>query len=191
MKYNKETCKVIECSKCDISINSNIVNGYGDIHSGVFILSESPGYYENKHGIPLIGKSGDVINELLKMIGLTRDMVYVSYVTKCKPVKIPTAVEVKNCSNYLKYELYTSKPKLIILLGNLAIKTYFGNGADIKGLRERPVYINNKLIYSMYHPSFILQNNDKLGLVNMYINKFKQIGNAYRYLINNAITKDY
>jgi len=191
MKYNKEDCKIIRCNKCDISIKSNVVNGYGNIHGGIFIIGESPGYYENKHGVPLIGKSGDVINSLLNMIGLSRQDVYVTNVTKCQPIKTPTAIEVKNCSNYLKYELWVGKPRIIVLLGNLAIKSYFGSSADIKGLRERPVWNGNSLVYSLYHPSFILRNNDKMGLVKLYINKFKQIGNAYRYYINNAIIKNY
>ena len=189
MKYDKDRCKIKHCNKCDISIKSNIVNGYGDINSGIVIIGESPGYYENKYKIPFVGRSGDLLNSLLTMIGLSRDMVYVTNVIKCQPHASPTATEVNNCSNYLKYELWFAKPKIIVLLGSLAIKSYFGSKASIKQLRDKAIINNNTIVYSLYHPSFILRNSDKTGLVKYYINKFKQIGSAYKYYIDGTHTK--
>ena len=193
MKYDTKNCKILQCTKCDISINSNITNGYGDIHGGMVIIGEAPGYYEDKHQIPFVGDSGELLNNLLFMIGIRRTRIYTTNVIKCRPDgnRAPSAKEVRNCLNYLKYELYIAKPKIVVLLGSIAIKTYFGSKVNIKHVRQRPILYNNTIIYILYHTIFILRNEDKTGLVKSYENTFKNIGNAYKYFIDGTISFNY
>jgi uracil-DNA glycosylase len=195
MNYDIKTCDVLKCNKCDISIDrKQIVNGYGNINSKILFIGEAPGYYEDKHGVPFVGASGNLFNNLLNHIGLSRKDVYVTNVLKCRPPRnrTPLVGEVNNCLDYLKFEIATLNPKIVILLGNIAFRTYFGNHKlAIKQYRGRIIPIKDRYIIPMYHPSYILYNKDNRDLINSYYNDFITISKLYRYCVNPLLTVKY
>lgn len=191
MEYNQDNCNVSNCEACDTYLNrKNIVNGYGNIDAGLMIIGESPGYYEDKHGIPFIGKSGDLVNSLLNMIGLTRKDVWVTNVIKCKPPnnRAPLVSEIKNCADYLTYEIYKVNPKIIVLLGNTAIRRYFNTSLSISKIRGYNIPYNGRVVVATYHPSYVLRNAHNDNLVRGYAIDFIRIGTLYKELVNPFIT---
>ena len=184
-------CTIQSCAKCDIAIKrKNIVNGDGDINNKFYIISEAPGYYEDKLGIPFVGNSGKLLNVMLDLIGLTRSDVYVTNVIKCRPPnnRSPLVVEINNCKGNLKCEL-SHKPKLILLLGNTALNAYFGlNSLKISDMIGKYVVYNNAVIIATYHPSYLLHNVDNKVLWNKYVRSFKLVSYMYRLLINPLTT---
>lgn len=185
---------ITKCNKCDISIvRKNIVNGEGNINGGIVFIGESPGYYEDKFGTPFIGNSGKMLDAMLSLIGLTRQDVYVTNIIKCRPPnnRSPKAIEISNCSENLKNELTAINPRIIVLMGNVALNSFFGRtDLTINKLKGYiiPIKATKTAVIPIYHPSYIIRNKHNENLVKSYINSFKTIGICYRYLINPLIT---
>lgn len=189
--YNIETCKILHCNKCDISvIRKHIVNGVGKLDSSLMIIGEAPGYKEDKLGIPFVGDSGKLLDAMLEGIGLTRDSVYITNVTKCRPNDNNiTSIQISNCYINLDKELMVIKPKIVLLLGSVAINRYF-NKSDItvKDIRGRTIVHNGTVIIGTYHPSYILRNIESERLLNSYVADFIRLAEVYKKLINPYIT---
>ena len=178
------------CNKCDISLNNRIVNGSGNIDAGLMFITEAPGYHDKKHGIPLMGSAGDLLNLMLSLVGITRREVYITNVVKCKtPNRTPLVVEINNCSKYLDNELEQVNPKIIVLLGNTALNRYFNtSGLTISKTKGFIIPYKGKFIIPLYNPNYILHNIHNKSLLLSYVNSFKNIGYLYRYYVNPLIT---
>ncbi len=185
--------KIDKCNKCDLNISrNNIVNGAGNTNKrGIMFIGEAPGYYEDKYAIPFIGNSGTLLNNILLLIGLKRNDIYITNIIKCRPPnnRSPLAREIKNCVPYLRQELLELNPIIIVLLGNTALNVFF-NKYNLKVSNIRGYYIKNidRVILTTFHPSYILRNKDNNTLLKQYINDFILIGKLYRELINPFIT---
>lgn len=192
-KYNYDisTCKIIECNKCDISLHrKHIVNGIGRLDSRIMFIGESPGYVEDKEGIPFVGHSGQLLNIMLDAIGLTREDVYITNVTKCKPNNNDTlAVHIRNCHPNLDKELLVINPKIVILLGSIALNRYFNKtGLTIGKFRGKTIPHEDRFVLCTYHPSYVLRNIETESLRTTYLNDFFNISQLYRKYINKFIT---
>ncbi len=187
--YNINTHTISQCNKCDISINrKSIVNGNGNTSKqGIMFIGEAPGYYEDKSGVPFVGNSGKLFNNILNLFGITRQDVYVTNIIKCRPPnnRSPLMREIKNCVPYLKAELFTIEPKIIVLLGNIALNVYF-NKSNLKVSKFRGYIIptKNTIVVPTYHPSYVLRNSDNRKLLYSYVNDFYNIAILYRQYIN-------
>lgn len=153
-------------------------------------VGEAPGYYEDKFGVPFCGNSGKLLNIMLDLIGLTRQDTYITNIIKCRPPhnRTPYAKEIENCNSHLQDEIKTINPKIIILLGNTALNTYF-NKSTLKVGRVRlyTMPIKGRIIIATYHPSYILRGEGDARYKN-YIQDFKVISKAYRKYINPLTT---
>jgi len=184
------------CNKCDISLSrKTIVSGNGNTNkNGLMFIGEAPGYYEDKYGVPFIGNSGILFNNLLKLIGLTRNNVYTTNIIKCRPPnnRSPLIREINNCLPYLKQELILYNPKIIVLLGNIALNVYFNkNNLKISDFRGYIIPINNKIIIATYHPAYVLYNKSNDNLIKSYTNDFINIGLMYKRYVNPFITFNF
>lgn len=100
------------------------MRGDGPENAEVMVIGEAPGKQEDDKGRPFVGKSGELLNQLLKENGLDRRKIYVTNVVKCRPPgnRTPTANEMKACKPYLDAEFDRIKPKFVLLLGAPALK---------------------------------------------------------------------
>jgi len=178
-------CKINQCNLCDASYyRKNIVNGQGNINGDIMIIGESPGYYEDKHGIPFVGYGGKYLRETLTTVGFYPTNIYFTNVTKCKPRRSKvSAKEIKNCSVHLSAELHSMKPKLIILLGRTAHEVVLGKSKLSLSVLSKNVTItkHGTYIFTIYHPSYILANTQ---LTEYYIKLFSIIYRIYIKYIN-------
>lgn len=196
MNISNDGLQVTACANCDISIRRTcIVNGFGDSDEGAFtFIAEAPGYREDKYGLPLIGKAGELFTMYLEAVGLNRDLVYTTNVIKCKPPynRTPTFREIGNCLPMLKSEITTIQPKMVILLGNIATWTYFQNfSLHMPSMRNKYWYVNDKVVLPIYHPSFILRNSGNERLKNQYFQHFVNIARLYKELVDPFFTLKY
>ncbi len=129
----------------------------GNANSNVVLLGEAPGKEEVLQGKPFVGRAGRLLTELLEKNKIKRDKLYITNVVKFRPRdgnanRKPTKEEIQACLPYLFKELEIIKPKLIVLLGNTAIKAFF---KDIKVLKDHGKLIRNgKTDYFItLHPS--------------------------------------
>jgi len=152
-----ENCKACELYKT----RTNIVNGKGNNHARLMFVGEAPGREEDKQGIPFVGRSGDLIDEALNCIDITRDNIYISNIVKCRPLKNrdPKDLEIETCLPYLVREIIEVKPKVICLLGRVASKVFIPTLKSITK-EEGNIHkiLNGMMVMPICHPSYYLRN---------------------------------
>ena len=152
------------CNKCKLcNSRNNIVFGVGNKNAKIMFIGEGPGADEDAQGIPFVGKAGQLMNKAFEGIGLKRDDVYIANIVKCRPPqnRNPEKDEVEACINYLRNQVMIIKPKIIVLLGNVALKNILGDEYGITKVRGN--WIERKGIWYMptFHPAALLRDESK------------------------------
>lgn len=155
---------IINCNKCKLCQNRiNIVFGQGNKNAKVMMIGEGPGADEDKEGIPFVGKAGQLMNKALTGLGIKREELYIANIVKCRPPsnRVPEQDEAEACLNYLRNQVILVKPKIIVLLGNTALKNILGKEYSITEARGK--WIEKKGIYYMptWHPAALLRDENK------------------------------
>jgi len=120
-------------------------------------IGEGPGFHEDRQGRPFVGAAGNYLNELLEMIDLRRQDVYITNVVKCRPPgnRDPQPAEIEACRSYLDRQIDLIRPRLIITLGRFSMQRYF-TGASISRIHGQPKRAGNVIYYPMFHPAAAL-----------------------------------
>ena len=152
------------CNKCKLcNSRNNIVFGIGNKNAKIMFIGEGPGADEDAQGIPFVGKAGKLMNKAFEGIGLKRDDVYIANIVKCRPPqnRNPEKDEVEACINYLRNQVMIVKPKIIVLLGSVALKNILGEEYSITKIRGN--WIERKGIWYMptFHPAALLRDESK------------------------------
>ena len=163
MEKIEELCKDIECcKKCELSKGRlETVPGEGDINADIMIIGESPGKNEDEQGRPFVGRAGGLLETILrKELDCERKDVYICNIVKCRPPnnRDPLPSEIEQCIPYLQKQIDIIKPKVIILLGAVALRSLFGDSKLTIG-RCRGEWMEYQKIPVMptYHPAFLLR----------------------------------
>ncbi len=156
--------EIKDCSKCKLCNNrTNIVFGTGNKSADLMFIGEGPGADEDIQGIPFVGKAGKLMNQAFHGIGIERDDVYIANIVKCRPPmnRNPEQDEITACLNYLRNQVMLVKPKIVVLLGNVALKTILGKEYSITASRGK--WIEKKGIRYMptFHPAALLRDETK------------------------------
>jgi len=155
---------IIDCKKCKLYGNrNNIVFGQGNKEASIMFVGEAPGAEEDKEGVPFIGKAGKLMDEAFKGIGLKKDEIYFTNIVKCRPPsnRLLETDEVYACLNYLRNQVILVKPKIIVLLGNIALKSVLGSENDIKNVRGKWIEKKGILYMPTWHPVELLRDENK------------------------------
>ena len=112
------------CTKCPKLCKSRIqvVFGSGNPQAQILFLGEAPGLTEAKEGIPFCGASGQVLNQLLESVGLSREDIFITNTILCRPEnnRNPEKEEIENCKDRLDQLILIMQPKVIVTIGNFA-----------------------------------------------------------------------
>jgi uracil-DNA glycosylase len=149
------------CTRCRLAASrTNACPGDGTGQAGVFFIGEGPGYYEDQQGRPFVGAAGQLLNEMLRLIGLDRADVFITNVVRCRPPgnRDPQPDELAACDTYTLRQLAVLRPKLIVTLGRYSMARFFGPGA-MRDLHGRTTTWNGVTCIAMYHPAAILRAN--------------------------------
>jgi len=149
------------CSRCPelVANRTNVVFGVGNPDKcKIVIIGEAPGYFEDLKNEPFVGKSGQVLNELLASVGIKREEVYITNTILCRPPdnRNPTKQELMNCRNRLDTHIKILSPKVVITLGNFATQYMLETKEGITSLRGKIVEKNGIKIIPMFHPAVLL-----------------------------------
>ena len=152
------------CMNCPLSCTRHLpVMGRGNHEADVMVIAEAPGVQEDEQGIPFVGRSGEILDKLLRDCGLSREEIYITNILKCHPPgnRDPKEEEKAACFPYLKYETFLLKPKIIVCLGRVAAQRIIS--PDFKITREHGTftYRKNCALTATYHPSAILRDPSK------------------------------
>jgi len=139
------------------------VRDNGSLQAGILLLGEAPGGEEIKRGVPFVGQAGVNLDGCLSLAGLTRDSVLITNTVKCRPTKNegranrrPTACEIKSCVRWLDEELHILSPRVIITLGDVALKRLGGPSLRLAECHGRPLTLNGTTVIPMYHPAAVI-----------------------------------
>lgn len=137
--------------------------GRGDRQADIMLIAEAPGGQEDEQGIPFVGKSGEVLDNLLRDCGLSRKEIYITNILKCHPPgnRDPKEEEKEACFPYLKYETFLLKPKIIVCLGRVAAQRIISPDFKITRQHGTWAYRKNCAMTAVYHPSAILRAPSK------------------------------
>lgn len=170
MQYTWEEIKqhVAACTRCPLSqTRKRPVMGRGNHQADLMLIAEAPGGQEDQQGTPFVGRSGELLDSLLRDCGLDRGELYITNILKCHPPgnRDPKEGEKEACFPYLKYETFLLKPKIIVCLGRVAAQRIIS--PDFKITRQHGVWTYRKdcALTATYHPSAILRDPSKYGLV--------------------------
>lgn len=167
--------KVAGCTKCcDLAsyrkANAHrTVPGEGNPDARIVLVGEAPGESEAETGRPFVGRSGRLLDTLLRRVGLDRTRVFVLNTVKCKPPanRDPTRQEACNCEPFLSLQMKVIAPDYLVCVGRVAaLNMLMPRGADeawwfarsLGSLRGRFHDYNGVKAVCTYHPSYLLRN---------------------------------
>lgn len=153
-----------QCTKCKLCKNrNNVVFGTGNKNATLMFIGEGPGADEDIQGIPFVGKAGKLMNLAFEAIGLKREDVYIANIVKCRPPsnRNPEDDEATACLDYLRNQVILVKPKIIVLLGSVALKNILGKEYGITASRGKWVEKRGILYMPTWHPAALLRDETK------------------------------
>jgi DNA polymerase len=148
------------CTRCDLAdTRTHVVFGTGDPQADLVFVGEAPGQREDEQGLPFVGPSGRLLEELLGEIDLTRDAVYIANVVKCRPPKNrdPRPIEIDACKSYLRTQLRLIDPSVVVTLGNFSSKLLLGTETGITRLRGTAYEWWGRYLVPTFHPAAALR----------------------------------
>lgn len=152
------------CNKCKLcKTRQNIVFGVGNKNADIMFIGEGPGADEDRLGEPFVGRAGKLMNMAFQAIGLKRDEVYIANIVKCRPPanRNPEEDEAFACLNYLRNQVMLVKPKIIVLLGSVALKNILGKEYRITASRGKWVEKKGIRYMPTWHPAALLRDETK------------------------------
>lgn len=151
--------KIRNCSKCKLRKDCNApVPGIGN--SKIMFVGEAPGAGEDKQGKPFVGRSGKLLDKMLKYMELDKSEVAITNVVKCRPLhnRTPGEVEINICGYWLDKEIKLLKPEIIVAMGRTAMR-YFGIDMSVaKAINSSPFVRRKYSLFIIYHPAALLRN---------------------------------
>ena len=159
----ENSCK--NCTKCPLyETRTNVVFGTGVQNAEVMLIGEGPGESEDLQGEPFVGKAGQLLDDMLKIIGLDRKTnVYIANIVKCRPPKNrdPLYNEQEACMDWLRKQYALVRPKVVICLGRIAAAALIH--PDFKITKEHGQWFDKDVVKftAIYHPSALLRDESK------------------------------
>jgi len=183
-KIAKLRDQIASCTRCPLHrTRTNTVPGEGDADTDIMFIGEAPGRNEDLQGKPFVGRAGDVFDQLLGSIGLTRDQIYLCNILKCRPPdnRNPLAGEIRACVGSLDIQIKTVNPKVIGTLGNFSTTYIFEKfqvpPAKISSVAGTVIDVETpfgpKKIIPVFHPAVATYDVNKTDLLLSHFQAFK------------------
>ena len=157
-------CSFKNCQKCKLySTRKNIVFGVGNEKANIMFIGEGPGGDEDEQGEPFVGKAGQLMNKAFDITGIKREEVYIANIVKCRPPhnRDPEEDEIVACMDYLRNQVIIIKPKIIVLLGRIALQNILGKDYKITASRGKWVEKKGIMYMPTWHPAALLRDETK------------------------------
>lgn len=160
--------KIAFCNKCNLCSHKK---GYkntvrrGTDEAPILIIGEAPGQQEEHSGIPFVGESGAMLQNILESVQIQNE-VYITNIVKCRPPdnRKPESEEIKACVEWTHLQIKQLKPKILVLAGKTAYTGLIGNkwvdGSAYGITKHRGIWFKYQEIdtISVFHPSYLLRN---------------------------------
>ena len=160
---------VADCRACSLcQTRKQTVFGVGSPQAKWMVVGEAPGEQEDAQGEPFVGVSGQLLDQMLAALGLTRAedgapperQVYIANTLKCRPPRNrnPAPQEMAQCEPYLQRQIELLQPRLILAMGRFAVQALLRSEEPIGKLRGRVHRYHGVPLVVTYHPAYLLRN---------------------------------
>ncbi|MEE9201728.1 MAG: uracil-DNA glycosylase [Dehalococcoidia bacterium] len=149
---------VMACTDCRLSQGrTQGVPGEGPADAKLFFVGEGPGWHEDQQGRPFVGPAGKFLEELLALVGLRREDVFIGNMLKSRPPgnRDPLPDEIEACRKYLDAQLHIVNPKVVVALGRHSLSR-FCPGQTIGKIHGTWRREGERVHFAMYHPAAAL-----------------------------------
>ncbi len=162
LNWDELRSAVLGCTRCPLHLTrTQGVFGVGNREANWMIIGEAPGADEDRQGEPFVGRAGQLLNAMLKAIGLKREQVFIANILKSRPPnnRDPRPEEVRACIPYLFRQIELINPRLILCVGRIAAQTLLQTNTPIGKLRGKVHRIAaNRPMIVTYHPAYLLRS---------------------------------
>ena len=154
--------RVAACTRCALcGTRTQTVFGVGNQQAEWLVVGEAPGAEEDRQGEPFVGRAGQLLNSMLRAIGLAREQVYIANVLKCRPPRNrdPSATEAAECLPYLEQQIALLKPKVMLAVGRIAAQNLLRTDVTLGRLRleVHRFGLSQVPLVVTYHPAYLLR----------------------------------
>ena len=167
MDWLELRASVAACTACTLcESRTQTVFGVGHAQAHWMIVGEAPGEQEDGQGEPFVGKSGQLLDNMLRAISLTRSedvparQVYIANTLKCRPPgnRNPAPAELAACEGFLIRQIQLVQPKIILAMGAFAVQSLLRSKEPVGRLRGRVHHYQGVPLIVTYHPAYLLRN---------------------------------
>ena len=159
MNWNQLRDAVFRCHGCRLcETRTNVVFADGSEHAELMFIGEGPGADEDAQGVPFVGKAGQLLTKMIAAMQFKREEVYIANIVKCRPPgnRNPTDDEMASCLPYLLRQIELVRPKVIVLLGSVALKGLL-NRSGIMRMRGHWLDYRGIMVMPTFHPAYLLR----------------------------------
>jgi uracil-DNA glycosylase family 4 len=157
---------VATCRACDLCASrQQAVFGVGDVHADWMVIGDPQVEAEGQHGEPFVGQPKQLLDNMLKAVGLNREAngeggVYITSSLKCRlpGSRNPSPQELATCAPYLARQVALVKPKVIVLMGRFSIQAVLQSTEPLGKLRGHVHSYQGVPVVVTYHPDALLRN---------------------------------
>jgi len=150
-----------DCTRCALHKGRHtIVFGDGDPNARLMFVGEGPGADEDAQGLPFVGRAGQLLNNMITAMGLSRSQVYIANIVKCRPPqnRVPEPAEANTCAPFLFRQIEVIQPEVIVALGATAATYLLGGKSPLAALRGRIHHARGAKLIVTYHPAYLLRD---------------------------------
>jgi DNA polymerase len=163
LDWTELRARVTACTACELhKTRTQTVFGVGNPHAEWLVIGEAPGADEDRQGEPFVGRAGQLLNSMLRAIGMPREQVYIANILKCRPPgnRDPKPEEASCCTPFLHRQIALIRPKVILAVGRIAAQNLLATTVPIGKLRgqvHRYGPLSTPLVIT-YHPAYLLRS---------------------------------
>ena len=152
----------LDCHRCPLSQSrTKVVFGVGSLTADWLFVGEAPGAEEDKRGEPFVGRAGQLLDAMLRALGLSREQAYIANVLKCRPPsnRDPQPAETETCAPFLNRQIELIKPKVIVAVGRIAAQRLLASDMPVGRMRGKIYHYGEHQtpLVVTYHPAYLLR----------------------------------
>lgn len=142
----------------------SLIFGSGNPDAHLVFIGEAPGKTEEDLGLPFVGRSGKLFTQTLSSLGIKRDDIFITNIVKCRPQnnRTPTTKEIEAYKDLLYQQIDIINPVALCTLGAVPLQALFPKAVSISKLRGTFCRYKSIPVMPIYHPAYILRDNNKL-----------------------------
>ena len=154
---------VAACQSCELhQTRTQTVFGVGNPQARWMFIGEAPGMEEDARGEPFVGRAGQMLNAMIRALGMRRDDVFIANILKCRPPgnRDPKRSQATSCRGFLERQVALVAPTLVIAVGRIAAQSLLATDTPIAKLRGKihTFGAQHWPLIVTYHPAYLLRS---------------------------------